>query len=84
MEVWENGVLVMTLPLSEDRVVTLGHNEFRIKNRAVSMVSADCKDALCLKEGQVSRDGQSIICLPNKVILSVVSTAKNTVDTVAS
>jgi len=84
VSVWEDGVLVMSLPLSEDCRISLSHNEFEIKGHTVRMISADCKDALCLKEGTAERDGQSIICLPNKVVLQVVSSKKSTVDTIAS
>jgi len=33
---------------------------------------ADCPDGLCVGMGKISRSGQSIICLPHKVVVDIV------------
>lgn len=37
------------------------------------MISATCPDHLCIKQGAINKKGQSIICLPHKLIVEVVS-----------
>ncbi|WP_440248169.1 NusG domain II-containing protein [Catenibacterium faecis] len=37
------------------------------------MISATCPDHLCIKQGTINKKGQSIICLPHKLIVEVVS-----------
>ena len=32
---------------------------------------ADCPDQICVNHRAVSREGESIICLPNQVVISV-------------
>ena len=32
---------------------------------------ADCPDQICVNHRPVSRNGESIICLPNEVVVSV-------------
>ena len=32
---------------------------------------ADCTDQICVNHRAVSREGESIICLPNQVVISV-------------
>jgi len=37
----------------------------------VSMESADCPDQICVHHQRIKRSGESIICLPNKVVVSI-------------
>lgn len=48
-------------------------NTLQIKNNEVKMIQATCPDRLCIKQGAISKKGQSIICLPHKLIVEVVS-----------
>ena len=38
---------------------------------------------LCVKQGKISKDGQSIICLPHRLVITVRKGEKSGVDTVA-
>ena len=46
-------------------------NVCEIKDGKVTMVSAQCPDQLCRKQGSVCRPGETIVCLPNKVVLEI-------------
>lgn len=48
-----------------------GHNKVVIAGGEVWMDSADCPDKLCVGQGRISRSGQTIICLPNKVMVTI-------------
>ena len=73
-------------PLSEDRTVTIersGHiNKITIKNGTVSMSFSDCQGQDCVHQGAISQTGESIICLPNKVVLEI-SGGTRQYDTIA-
>ena len=43
----------------------------KIKDGKVTMISAQCPDQLCRKQGPVFRPGETIVCLPNKVVLEI-------------
>ena len=47
------------------------------------MLEADCPDQLLLHQKAISKDKESIICLPNRVVVTVESEQKNTLDDVA-
>ncbi len=47
------------------------HNKVVIAGGEVWMESADCPDKLCVEQGRISRSGQTIICLPNKVMVTI-------------
>ncbi len=48
-----------------------GHNKVVIAGGEVWMETADCPDKLCVAQGKISRSGQTIICLPNKVMVTI-------------
>lgn len=58
--------------LSEDQTIVLDTgNTFEIKNGEVRMVYANCPDRTCVHSGSISEEGESIVCLPNHVILKI-------------
>lgn len=48
-----------------------GHNKVVIADGEVWMEAADCPDRLCVAQGKISRSGQTIICLPNRVMVTI-------------
>ncbi len=48
-----------------------GHNEILISKDGVKMVSADCRDSICIKEGLIDKPGESIVCLPHNIIVTI-------------
>lgn len=58
--------------LDEDRTIDIGSgNICEIKNGEVKMTYADCPDRICLHSKAISGMGESIVCLPNHVILKI-------------
>ncbi len=68
------GVLVARYPLDEDITVALngGTNTLVIKDGKAAIIDADCPDKICVKQGWVSRMGECITCLPNKVVVEII------------
>ena len=61
--------------LLEDRVSTIdqnGHiNKITIKGGHISMTFSDCANQNCVRQGEISDPSQSIVCLPNKVVVEI-------------
>lgn len=61
--------------LLEDREATIdqnGHiNKITIKGGHVSMAFSDCANQNCVRQGEISDPSQSIVCLPNKVVVEI-------------
>lgn len=81
-----DGVIEGTYNLNEDREVSIngGTNTLVIKNGKADMTEADCPDKLCVKQKAVSLNHENIICLPNKVIVEVVSNKESKIDAVTN
>ena len=85
-----NGKEVVSLPLSEDTVYNIGgyhggENILEIKDGKAHLTDASCPDKLCMNMGYISKKGQSIICLPNKVVIEIKGDTeeKNNFDTIS-
>ena len=63
------------IPLSEDGEYILngGTNTLVIEDGKAYMKEASCPDGLCTHQGKISRSGQRITCLPNRVFIIVVA-----------
>lgn len=69
-----DGGIYGTYSLSEDQTVDInGTNRLIIENGTARIEWADCPDQICVEHRAISREGESIICLPNQVVVSVVS-----------
>ena len=77
-----NGKLTGTYSLNEDQEITInqGSNLLEIKNGKANMIEADCPDQLCVHQKAISRNRESIICLPNQVVVEVTATEEKTYD----
>ncbi len=80
------GAIEGTYSLSEDREIEIngGTNRLQIRNGEASMVQADCPDQLCVHQKPVSLNHESIICLPNKVVVEVESCVNREYDAVTN
>ena len=69
--------------LSEDRTIAK-LNIVKIKHGSVTMAEASCNNQVCVKHKSISKTGESIICLPNKVVVAISGKGANRYDSVSS
>ncbi len=62
--------------------INLETNTVCITKDGVYMREANCPDKLCVHSGLINKAGQSIVCLPNKIIVEITD-GINEVDAVA-
>ncbi len=67
--------------LREDRSVEItrdGHtNNIIIEDGHVSMAYSDCANQVCVDTGAIHLSGDSIVCLPNKVMVEITGGGKD-------
>lgn len=63
--------------INDDRTVEIeqdGHtNNITIKDGSVSMTYSDCANQVCVDKGAVTQAKDSIVCLPNRVMVEIVA-----------
>lgn len=57
-----------------------GYNRIVIDNGSVYMENAGCPDKICVKTGRISKAGETIVCLPHRVVVEI--KGKEAVDSV--
>lgn len=81
-----DGNLYGTYPLAVDTVVEIatdgGYNRLVVKDGQAVMETADCPDGICAAHRPISRMGESIVCLPHKVVVTVVTADSDAPDIV--
>ncbi len=71
------GKKVASYPLDKDATYTIqgkdgGSNVLVIKDGYAYIKEASCPDGLCINMGKIRKTSQSVICLPNQVVVKIV------------
>ena len=80
-----DGCTELELPLGEDARILLGEggeftNLLVIENGAARIVEANCPDQICVNHGAIRYEGESIVCLPHRLVVRVEGGGENPVD----
>lgn len=81
-----DGTVVKQLALNSDTELDItgyqgGINHIVIQDHTVYMSYADCPDVLCVHTGKISKTGETIVCLPHRVVVEIIG-AKEAYDSV--
>ncbi len=71
-----DGVEAYSFPIDEELEFEItgydgGTNLLIIENGYAYLKEASCPDKLCVHMGKINKEGQSIICLPNRVVVEI-------------
>ncbi|MGF6375995.1 hypothetical protein M2140_001065 [Clostridiales Family XIII bacterium PM5-7] len=81
-----DGQVYGTYSLAQDQTIEIKQknhlNKITIKDGTVQMSSSDCKNQVCVKDGAIHLTHQSLVCLPNKVMVEVVG-GEEEIDAIA-
>lgn len=77
LKVTQNGKIVMTVPLNRDYEKTIQNgdesNTIVVKDGKASVSKANCTNQICVNSKAISEPGETIACLPHKLILEIVT-----------
>ncbi|MDR1082404.1 MAG: NusG domain II-containing protein [Coriobacteriales bacterium] len=55
----------------------LGFNTVRIAGGQVCVESADCPNQNCVEQGEIREPGQTVVCLPHKLVVAIEARDEN-------
>lgn len=72
-----NGKEVYKTSINKDQTYKIpvknGKNILEIKDKKVTMKEADCRDQICADHKAIEKSGETIVCLPHKVVIEIKS-----------
>lgn len=54
-----------------------------IEDGSIRMEDANCPDKLCIHQGKIHRSGESIVCLPNRIAITIESSTDSEFDSIS-
>ena len=82
------GAVLCTLPLETDAEKEFlspdgsGFNLVRVQSGTVCIADADCPDRTCMRMGAISRAGETLVCLPHRLTITLEGAAGSALDAV--
>lgn len=79
-----DGAVYGTYSLKKEQKIKIhDSNVLMIQDGHADMIEADCPDQICVNHKTISKNKESIICLPNKVVVEVNGGEEAQVDSMA-
>ena len=76
VEISINGNVYKTADLNENQTIEIdneyGRNVIVIENGRARVKDSDCGGHDCIEMGEISKGGQTIMCLPHRLIITIV------------
>jgi len=81
LEIYKNNEILATYSLNQQITKTIngakGETKITINNGKVRFSSAPCAKKYCIHQGWINKANQIIICIPNKISISILGGNKN-------
>lgn len=78
--------MVQKLPLDTDTTYTVqtpaGYNIVTIQDGYADVTEADCRDSVCVESKHISKTGETIVCLPHKMVVRIAGDTEQEIDAV--
>lgn len=67
----KQGEEIKTVSLLEDKELKIQGATVKIKDGSISITESDCPDKVCVNTGEISKQGESIVCVPNEIVITI-------------
>jgi len=81
IEIYVDNELYKTYDIDDEDEIKIeseeGYNVVKIHNHGAQITEASCPDKVCIHEGFITKPSESIVCLPNKVHIKIITDDTN-------
>ena len=75
VEITVDGESKAFLPLKENDSIRIdteaGYNVITVQDGTVTVTEADCRDQICAEHKKIKKTGETIVCLPHKLVVTI-------------
>lgn len=71
--IYDKNMIGKTIPIESE----YGYNLIEIGDEKVRVIEASCPDKIDIKQGYISNIGETIVCLPNRLVIEIKGGDKN-------
>lgn len=71
--IYDKKIIGQTIPIKTE----YGYNLLEIGDERVRVIEADCPDKIDVKQGYISDIGETIVCLPHRLVIEIKGMDKN-------
>lgn len=71
VEIYKEGALLMSLDIKTDGEWDIGGLTVVVKNKEAYVINATCPDKVCQNTKAIKNKGESIICVPAKIVVKI-------------
>jgi len=84
-----DGKVYKEFPLEVDATYEIegangGTNLLVIQDGHADIVDASCPDKVCVDQMQIDKNGETIVCLPNKIVIEIKGDTQSEIDAIAN
>lgn len=85
-EIYRGGRLVEYVDLTRNKRMNLLEKKMQIEIREgkIRVLKSDCPQQICVNMGWIQHPGETIVCVPNKILIEIKSAGAPAVDAVVS
>jgi hypothetical protein len=82
-----DGKLIGNFSLKKDRLIpvdgALGTTKVKVAGKGVRVLDSPCPHKICVESGSINRSGETLVCLPNRVVIRIKGGDAPSVDAVS-
>lgn len=82
--IYYNGQIYKEVNLNKDQefevITDIGRNLVKVHDNGIEIIEADCETQVCVDTKIAKKNGEMVVCLPNKIVIEVVGGEEDELD----
>jgi hypothetical protein len=83
--IYQENMKLQEIDLEKDGITSIlnGKMKIEVKSGKIRILDSDCPQKICVKMGWIDNSGQTIVCIPNHVLIEIKSSGSPLIDAVS-
>lgn len=83
--IYQENVKLKEIDLTKNQVISIldGKMHIEVDDRKIRVLDSDCPNHNCMKMGWIQGKGQTIVCVPNRVLIEIKSDKSQSIDAIS-